>query len=224
MFNQIKKVLTSRGSFIKTLYYNFKYLKISDAIKLPMIISRTTKISGKGKINIDNPRETIYIGQKTLNWMDESKEYTNLYLDGSIEFLGKVYIGLGTKIEIKKYGNLKIGNNVTFTGGSKIICNKKIYFGNDCLISWDTLIMDSDGHTILDNNNINIDKPIIIGNHTWIGCNSIILKNTKIFSNTVIASGSIVSGNYIEKNILLSVDKAKKLKSQIKWDINYPSN
>lgn len=224
MFTQIKKVLTGGGSLIKTLYYNFKYLKISDAIKLPMIISKTTKISGKGKISINNTKETIYIGQKTLSWMDENKEYTKLHLEGRLEFEGKAYIGLGTKIEIKESGNLEIGNNVTFTGGGKIICNKKIYLGNDCLISWDTLIMDSDGHTILDNDNVNIDKPILIGDHTWIGCNSTILKNTKISSNTVIASGSVVSGNYTEKHILLAGNKAKKLKNKIKWKINYPSN
>lgn len=42
--------------------------------------------------------------------------------------------------------------------------------GNNSIISWDCLILDTDFHRIYkDGNMINENKPIEIGNHVWIG-------------------------------------------------------
>lgn len=225
MIKSIKKILSWRGnSLCKTIYYNFKYLPFKSAIKLPMIVAKNSRITGKGIINL-NADNTIYIGQKTLNWMNEKREYTLIHLDGGqICFNGKCYIGLGSKIEVKKYGELIIGENVTFTGKVNVICSKKIVIGDYCLISWDTLLMDSDSHTIYTKNiNKNIDEPIIIGNHVWIGCKATILKNTYIANDIVIASNSIVSGNYSDSNVILANNKARKIKDKIEWNIKNPN-
>ena len=225
MIRQIKKILSSQGnSLCKTLYYNLKYLPFKSAIKLPMIVAKNAIISGKGIINL-NDDSTVYIGQKTLNWMNEKKEYTLIHLDGGeIYFRGKCYIGLGSKIEVKEKGRLIIGEDVTFTGKANVICSKKISVGDKCLISWDTLLMDSDSHTIYTKNmNKNIDKPIVIGNHVWIGCKVTILKHTYIANDVVIASNSIVSGRYNESNVILANDKAIKIKDEIKWNIENPN-
>lgn len=225
MIKQIKKVICCRqSSLFKTIYYNFKYLPYKSAIKLPLIIAKNTKIIGKGIINV-NDNNTIYIGQKTLNWLDEKREYTRIYLDGgNICFNGKCYIGLGSKIEVKKDAQLIIGKNVTFTGKSNIICSNKVSIGDNCLVSWDTLLMDSDSHTIYTKNkNKNIDEPIIIGKHVWIGSKVTILKHTYIANDIIIASNSVVSGSYSDSNAILSNYKARKIKDNIEWNIENPS-
>ena len=45
-------------------------------------------------------------------------------------------------------GNFIFGNDFTTTAKCNIICEKKISFGDDVLISWDTLFMDNDFHKI----------------------------------------------------------------------------
>lgn len=225
MIKQIKKILSCReNSFFKTVYYNVKYLPLKRAIKLPMIIAKSTRIRGHGSILLDSD-DTIYIGQKTLNWTDEKKEYTLIYLEGGgISFKGNCYIGLGSKFEIKQHGYLVIGENVTFTGKANVICSKKMVFGDDCLISWNTLFMDSDGHTILGGDSgKNINKPIIIGQHVWIGCNVTVLKGTNIANGTVIASNSVIKGSFKEENTIIAGKKARQVREKIKWSIDRPS-
>ena len=79
---------------------------------------------------------------------------------------------------IEKYPSLHFGDNFDVTGSSSIICSKNITFGNDSLLSWDILIMDSDFHPILNRNKdrVNSPLPINIENGVWIGCRSTILK------------------------------------------------
>jgi acetyltransferase-like isoleucine patch superfamily enzyme len=57
--------------------------------------------------------------------------------------------------------------------------------------------MDSDWHVVYNSSNgesVNNDRAILMGNHIWIGCNSVILKGAEIPENCVIAAGSVVSG------------------------------
>ena len=61
-----------------------------------------------------------------------------------------------------------------------IICKNSISIGDNVLTSWDTLIMDSDQHTIIklmDEENKNYDGVIQIGNDVWISSEVTILKN-----------------------------------------------
>ena len=41
-----------------------------------------------------------------------------------------------------------------------------------------------------------VTKPVIIGKNVFVGCNSIILKGTRIGDNCVVGAGSVVSGTF----------------------------
>ena len=49
---------------------------------------------------------------------------------------------------------------------------KSINFGDDNLLSWDILMMDTDFHKIISSDGEERNKPsaIDVGNHVWIGC------------------------------------------------------
>ena len=93
-----------------------------------------------------------------------------------------------------------------------------MHFGNNVLISWDVLLMDTDYHTITseDGDILNKDKSIIIGNNVWVGCRSTILKGTTIPSDVVIAACSIVSGAMNECNCIYSSSR-KIIRKGISW-------
>ena len=65
-----------------------------------------------------------------------------------------------------------------YTAETSIVAFTEIRFGNNCLLSWDILVMDTDFHKLKDEfgNIINKPRPIIIGDRIWIGCRCLILK------------------------------------------------
>ena len=49
---------------------------------------------------------------------------------------------LKIKISVKEHASLFLGNNIWVTGGNTtIICNKNIMINDDCLLSWDILLI-----------------------------------------------------------------------------------
>lgn len=75
---------------------------------------------------------------------------------------------------------------------------KSIYIGSNCRIAPNTVIVDSDYHSMippesrLQNPGFEFDKDVVINENVWIGMRSIILKGVTIGKNSVIAAGSVV--------------------------------
>jgi acetyltransferase-like isoleucine patch superfamily enzyme len=108
----------------------------------------------KGKIKIGGPIKMgmIKIGFRYVGAIDEKNYRTILEIDGDLEFLGDCRIGSGSKICIMKDGHLCIEKEVHITGGNTIVFNKEVVFGDNCLIAWENLIMDTDFHKIINSN------------------------------------------------------------------------
>ena len=126
---------------------------------------------------------------------------------------------LKIKISVKEHASLFLGNNIWVTGGNTtIICNKNIMINDDCLLSWDILLMDTDFHKILNSDNkiINKDKPIHIGKHVWIGCRTTILKGVSIANNNVIAANSTITKSISTENCIIGRN-TEMLKTGIQW-------
>lgn len=105
-------------------------------------------------------------------------------------------------LSVDKFAKLIIGNNVGISS-TVIICQKEIQIGNNVRIGGNTIIYDTDFHslrykerTAIPEIKTNIKrKPVYIGNNVFIGGHSIILKGVSIGENAVVAAGSVVSKN-----------------------------
>ena len=90
--------------------------------------------------------------------------------------------------------------------------------GNNSIISWDCLILDTDFHRIYkDGNIINENKLIEIGNHVWIGAKSTILKGTKIADGSGIEAGNLCTGLLSDEKSIYAGQPAKLIKKNINW-------
>lgn len=81
-------------------------------------------------------------------------------------FHGSCDFGQGSRICVLSNGKLEIGNGFLSTANSTIICSSLIDIGEKTLVSWDTLIMDTDFHQVLNVHTGEIGKkenPIRIG-------------------------------------------------------------
>lgn len=211
----------SRVNF-KSLYFNFKYFAMKDALKFPVLISSNVLLKElKGKIILECPIESgiVQIGYGSIGVFDEKGSRSIWEVSGKVIFKGKARIGQGVKISINKNGCLEIGENFVVTAETEMISQSHIKIGKDVLISWNCLIMDTDMHTIISNTNeiLNFPKPIIIGNKVWVGCRNLILKGSIISDNSIIGAGSVVSKDISKDSGVFVGNPIKLIKGNVTW-------
>lgn len=127
-------------------------------------------------------------------------------------------VSYGSTIEILENGQLNAGY-FTMNSWSTLIAKKQINLGQDVMIARRVIIFDSDFHLIVDERRkeINFSKEVTIGNHVWIGVNSVILKGVRIGENSIVAANSLVTKE-IANNILVGVKpECTILREQIDW-------
>lgn len=226
MFIFLSKAIKSIWHFdlFKTIYLNFSCFPFRDAIKMPIIVYHGTKIrssSGGAVLKTKAKTGMIRLGCRSLGTLDPRSSTTIWEVRGRIEFGGNANFGLGSRISVFTGATLKLGNHFGTTGNTTIICQKDISFGDDCMLSWDILIMDSDWHQITNLNGsiLNYPSQIRIGNHVWIGCRCTILKGVTINNNSIIAAGSLITKSCEDGNCIIfqSGGNLRILKEEVDW-------
>ena len=216
-------LLLKKIAIFNTIFINFRLFPYNIALRFPVIVYKNTKfVKMKGNIVLNVPIKTglLKIGVPCLGLENNKKLRTIIELQGTLIVNGNSVVGKGCRISIAKEARLTFGPNFSISGRTEIICQKEITFGGDCLLSWDILIMDTDFHKILiDNIIINKPKPILIGNHVWIGCRNTILKGVTIADNTIISANSTITQSFPEKNCIIGGNG--KMADVIKRNINW---
>ncbi|RYF20682.1 MAG: acyltransferase [Flavobacteriales bacterium] len=225
---EIRKILEVLKELnFKTLYFNFRYLPLKYAIRLPFFISRHVYLSETlGSVTIEGPIRTrqIRIGYKAVGIFDHKRSRSVWQVAGLVIFKGHASIGHGSKISVGKTGILILGDHFKVSAESSIIATGgTVEFGSGCLLSWDILIMNSDFHKIY-NNDMNLINPpddITIGDNVWIGCRCLVLKGAEIANNNIIAAGSIVNkGSRMDsENTIYGGHPIKELRSGVSWEM-----
>ena len=194
----IKKIWRKRHflfSLPMTIFFNFRYLPFSKAIKLPVWLCRP-KISGKGTYHVEGP---IYPGMIRLGFPVVSifnEKGIVLENNGKICIKGELSLGAGSAISVGDKGNLILGNKVAGQAGAKLVCYHKILLGNKVRIGWNTIMCDTDFHSM---KNITEDKrtkgygPIIIEDEVWIGSFCKIYKNTFIPNRCTLGANTLIN-------------------------------
>ncbi len=216
------KIGTALISIPRTILFNLRYLPMSQAYKMPVVIAYNTKVIVMGKVRIKGNVSfgMIRIGFHTVPVCNRNDQTAfSIGKNACLEFLGSAHIGRGSKIHVAENANLILGDNFAISASSAINCYHSIEFGKDIQFSWNCLVMDSDTHVIYDQEGKIINNPesIIFGDKIWIGCNSTILKGAKIPSNCVIGANSVVTGSRFIENTIIAGNPAKTLKEIGGW-------
>lgn len=206
-----------RISILKTLRINLKYFGLKGLFVLPIIVSRNFHLARlKGSVQLNEYRRgVVKLGFSSVFVSDKKYERGIFYNTGTLIFNGGARIYHGAKIWNE--GIIEFGKNFR-SASSQFVCKLKITIGNDSLISWDSLLMDTDFHPIynLQNEIINKDREIVIGNNVWIGCRCIVLHGAQIPDGAIIGTGSTISKK-LDKEKSIYVNVNKKVKEEITW-------
>ena len=166
-------------------------------------ISSTSSISGAGTLRLGD----AWRGLRHFPSEFKMDDHGNLTVDGDFSIYTGLHVSINTGATLR-LGSGYINNNVT------IDCFEAITIGHDVAIAKGVTIRDCDGHHI--NQNLDTSSPISIGDHVWIGTNSIILKGVHIGDGAVVAAGSVVSKN-VPENALVGGVPARIIKHHVSW-------
>ena len=208
-------------SIPKTLRFNLHYFPLKTALKLPVVVSHRTylrELHGKVELPEKVERAMVKIGFGDVGHYDRKRSRGIWQVSGTVSFGGKASIGHGSKISVR--GDLHLGDGFNMTAESTIVCAKEIRFGDDCLLSWDILVMDTDEHPLYnkDNERINPDKAIQVGDHVWIGCKCVLLKGAEVPDNTVVAAGTLLTSSFSGEHQVIGGNPPTALKHDIRWE------
>jgi len=198
--------------FIKSFYVNYSQFGFQGILKWPIILEYAVKYRNKGEINI----EEMSFYMLSIN----SKSSIEISKGGKLVLKGaNSCFNSGSNIIIGKDAVMEIGHRFYCNGRSDFNCLKHVVFGNDVLFSVNIMLMDTDFHKIYNNRDeqINSNQEIIIGDKVWIGCNTTVLKGTRIGNNIIIGACSLLSGKYLCENSIYVGNPSKIILSDITW-------
>lgn len=217
--------------FLYTIWFNYKYLPVKQAQKLPFRFYKAAyaSISKGSKIIVDDDYikngGRIHIGLHTLDFEYQcEKTHLNIY-NGILVIHGLLDLRRGCIFDIK--GSAEFGNDIVFGPRCRVRIHNSLTIGSHVRIAHETQIFDSNFHYM---ENINapgfypISKPIKIGSHCWIGNRSTFNPGAIIPEYTTVASNSLVNKNFETLNpySIIGGMPAKFLKEGYTrvWDTN----
>lgn len=220
-------------SIPKTIWFNFRYLPLFQAIKLPIWVALNVRIKSMYRSGIILSKDaarfnSVHIGYHKADAVDTYAAHTVLCIEkgdagggGKLIITDDAHIGHGAIIHVKKEGILQLGKNFAISGTTSIVCSKRIKIGDDVQFSWNSLVMDSDAHKIFDETGreVNMPSPIVIGNKVWIAANCTILKGTKISDHTVVGCNSLLNKEFPSSHVLIVGMPGKIVKKLGDWEL-----
>ena len=207
----------------KTVFFNFRYFPIATAIRLPVWVSHQVWLKQTGgavALDVEPPAlrsGLVRIGFNDVGIFDRRSSRAIWEVSGQVVFRGAANIGHGSKLSVS--GTLVLGDRFTVTAESAIVCRTRIEFGAGCLLSWDVLVMDSDFHAIFDANDerINDDEPVSVGDGVWMGCRTLVLKGVTIENGCVIGANTTLSRSIDGEKKLIAGNPARVVRDDVQW-------
>ncbi len=196
-FSKVWKRRSDFRSIFASIYFNFHYLPIKQAIKLPILLYKPKFKNLKGKIIFDCPK--LRYGMVKLGF-EKVSIYPNAGITienkgGTITFKGDCCIGNNSFLSIGEYGKLCFGDQFE-SSSIKIISYRSIYFGYQTSIGWDSIVMDTNLHPlkrVRTGIKTKMSGPIVIGDYNWFGNRCTIMHSVRTPERCVFSLNSIVT-------------------------------
>lgn len=135
---------------------------------------------------------------------------------------GRQRLALGDRVHIAEDvwlvyegpgGAIEIGDGTFINRRVEIRSRERISIGSDCIIAFDTVIMDTNHHEL---NLSRTTAPVDIGNHVWIGARAFVLRGVTIGDGAVVAAGSLVTRD-VPPAALVGGNPAIVIREAVSW-------
>ncbi len=204
-----------------TLYFNFRYLPLRQAVHLPVRVTNDLCIEKlhRGQIVIEDiAKGKIQIGRGKSPGLQAFRSRILIGNGSKIVFRGKAIISQGTVLRCDKNSSIEFGNNFYCNSNCYIRSTSKISFGDNCALGWNITLNTSDGHPIWHHGEKVIGEgPIIVGDNVWITSDASLLKGSVISNHCIVAQKAVVTQAFSEEHCLIGGIPAKVVAHNIDW-------
>ena len=216
--NRFFYLISVLASIPKSLYVCFNLLPLKQAVTLPILVRYNTRIcSLRGGVKLKECRYAVI--KFGFGQVDHLGYRSSLRIDGTAIFKGSAFFGQDTTLSVGQGSIIEFGKHFTGTGGLLIYCHHHMTIGEDCLVSWNTQIFDTDFHAVKDlstGNSSNIKNDVFIGEKVWICSNVTVLKGSNIGDGCIVGSSTLVNHSLkCERNCLISGNPARVTRKNI---------
>jgi acetyltransferase-like isoleucine patch superfamily enzyme len=224
MKNKFKIFLQVLRYLPQTIYFNFYYLPLYQAVKLPIWLYKPKLKKLKGRVFIEGVVKTgmIRLGFDRVSIYPSS----GIMIEnrGSIVFEGRCDIGNNSFISIGEKGCVRFGSLFSATTSLKLVCYKSVTFDDRVSFGYDCMCIDTDFHSIKTEDGKLVDTAcgnIKLGSDCWIAMKCILMKNTVLPNKCVVASNSLLNRSYEEfpEKIMLAGSPAVLKKTGVWRDV-----
>lgn len=149
----------------------------------------------------------------------ETDGWSIFALSSRIRIFGRLSLGNHVSISPFSYIDIKgtadIGHDSNFNDGFRLVCRESVHIGSHVLVASNVAIYDHDHDYSLQDGKLNFSgyttRAVTIGDHVWIGDQTIILKGVTIGSNSIIGAGSVVTAS-IPSNVVAAGNPCKVIR------------
>ena len=214
---KIKKLINfvKRFDVCKTIVWRYK-LNIPKSASLHVCPFSIVDIAKESKVYLNNGEFVVndswFKGRKR-RYVSELRvaKGGQLIVEGDFKLFqgASIFVAEGAKLIL--HGGWSFLNT-----NSTLNCFHHIEIGKGCSISDNVNIVDSDSHFLYGQKDRR-DAPVIIGDHVWIGKNTIVLKGVTIGEGAVVGAGSVVTKS-VPANCLVAGNPARVIRENITWE------
>lgn len=181
--------------WLKTILYNWLWFGREGIRKRPIWIYNDVQILTMGEVVIEGEMHSGMI--KIGVWKPKANSKTRWINNSKVIFHGDTIIRGGFTLE--NGGLVEIGKNVLLSESSRIMCERQVSLGDNVSFGFESIIMDTDYHYVLDVRDMTVKdnrKAINIGADSWIAGYCKIMKGTILPPCSIVASSSMVNADY----------------------------
>jgi len=137
----------------------------------------------------------------------------------ALSVLGDFEIGPDVHILVTESASLRLGGQRLstasgITSNSRIMVEKSVEIGADCIIAWDVIISDSNWHDI---KGIARSESITIGDNVWIAHGVSVVKGAQVPSGCIVGAESLFTRGAFPENSLLAGVPATVRRTGVEW-------
>lgn len=184
-------------NWLATLRLNYKAEGWKGVMRMPIKVYGSLKLSLAGTIVLPpgSTRNTVTINSEHEDYTASSGK-SELNIGGTWKVGGLLRIGPDSCIIIEKGALLETGANTYLGRDSQIHCSHHIHIGSR-VFAGETYMCDSSIHPIVSSG---IEKPmlgeVVIGDGTYLGFRTTLLKGTVVPASSVVGSGAVCSSDF----------------------------
>jgi acetyltransferase-like isoleucine patch superfamily enzyme len=194
------------GNLIKTAQLTLRFRNNPKFLvyrNTKVFLHKSALVEGLGKLRI---------GDRWPNY----RFYPGLFLvgeKGRLLVRRDFQIYTGCQITVASDASLELGSGY-LNNHCSVFCFERIAIGDDVAIADGVTIRDSDNHEIIGADAKS--KPILIGNHVWIGMGATILKGVTIGDGAIVGAGAVVTKDVPARCLAAGVP-ASIIKRDVLW-------